>query len=180
MSNNSTVQGNMSNYSTVQDINSTAFAPFGKVIEIPNTPPPKVGDGWDCWNYIAMLDVSEPIGMGLVNTKKRELVVDSMERHVSREELLIALDKEIIQPVAICRDIEDPDEEPDVLTVQCFRIKPGQGIVINKGVWHSPAYPANEDCTYLFAIEKKADKFGDEMINPWVPFIDGKKVEMRF
>ncbi|MCT1901895.1 ureidoglycolate lyase [Oceanobacillus sojae] len=170
----------MSKYTTVKDINAAEFEKFGKVIEIPDTPPPKVGEGWDCWNYIAMLDVSEPIGMGLVNTKQRELIVDAMERHVSREELLIALDKEIIQPVALCGDIDDPDEQPDILTVQCFRIKPGQGIVINKGVWHSPAYPVNEDSTYLFAIEKKPDKFGDEMVNPWVPFINGGKVEMKF
>ena len=170
----------MANIVTIKDINTSDFEEYGKLIEIPNTPPPKVGEGWDCWNYIAMLDVSVPIGMGLVKTKERELLVDSMERHVSREELLIALDKEIIQPVAACRDINDPDEKPDPSTVQCFRIKPGQGIVINKGVWHSPAYPAAGDSTYLFAIEKKPDKFGDEMVNPWEPFTDGKKIEMKF
>lgn len=169
----------MSKAVEVKDLNAVDFKEFGKVIDLPNTPPPKVGQGWECWNYIAMFDVSVPIGMGLVNTKKRELSVDSMERHVSREELLIALDKEIIQPVAICKNIDDPTEKPDASTVQSFRIKPGQGIIINKGVWHSPSYPANEDTTYLFAIEKKPDKFGDEMVNPWVPFIDEEKVDMK-
>jgi ureidoglycolate lyase len=60
--------------------------------------------------------------------------------------------------------------------VKCFRIKPGQAIVIGRGVWHSPAYPASEDARYLFAIEKKKDKFGDEMINPWVDFIGGDTI----
>ncbi len=102
-----------------------------------------------------------------------------MERHVSREELLIALDKEIIQPVAICQDIEDPEERPDPKTVKAFRIKPGQGIIINKGVWHSPSYPVSGDATYLFAIEKKPDKFGDEMVNPLVQLLDNKKINMK-
>lgn len=160
----------------VKDLNENNFKEFGKVIDIPNTPAPKTGEGWDCWNYLAMMDVSVPIGMGLVNTKERDFLVETMERHVSRDELLIPLGQEIIQPVAICQDIDDPEESPDSTTVQCFRIKPGQGIIIKKGVWHSTAYPANGDTTYLFAIEKKPDKFGDEMVKPWVPFTNGKKV----
>ncbi|MEI3612777.1 ureidoglycolate lyase [Pseudogracilibacillus sp. SO30301A] len=163
----------------VQELSAKEFEPFGKIVDLPNTPAPKVGKGWECWNYIAMLDVSVPIGMGLVNTKERELVVDSMERHVSREELLLALDKEIIQPVAICQDINDPNEKPRPDTVKAFRIKPGQGIIINKGVWHSPSYPVNGDSTYLFAIEKKPDKFGDEMVNPWVPFINDRAINIK-
>ncbi|MNF04520.1 hypothetical protein D3C80_2040530 [compost metagenome] len=60
--------------------------------------------------------------------------------------------------------------------MKAFRIRPGQAIVIGRGVWHSPAYPAAEDARYLFAIEKKKDKFGDEMINPWVDFAGGDSV----
>ncbi|GGK02310.1 hypothetical protein GCM10007063_25780 [Lentibacillus kapialis] len=163
----------------VIDLNKETFNNYGEVIDYPNTPPPKKGDGWDCWNYIAMMDISEPIGMGLVNTKNREYVVDSMERHVSRDELLIPLEKEIFQPVADCIDIEDPDEKPHSDNVKCFRIKPGQGIVIKKGIWHSPAYPVDGDTTYLFAIEKKPDKFGDEMVNPWVKFNNNNKVQFK-
>ncbi|OBZ19303.1 hypothetical protein A8L34_07260 [Bacillus sp. FJAT-27264] len=160
----------------VEPLTKEAFEPFGKVIDLPSYAPPKTGDGWDCWNYIDMLDVHEPIGFGLVITKKREFLVDAMERHVSREELLLTFDKEIIQPVALCADIDDPDEHPDASTVKCFRIKPGQAIIIGRGVWHSPAYPAHDDARYMFAIEKKKDKFGDEMINPWVDFGNGDTV----
>lgn len=169
----------MSKTVVIKYLNEEDFREFGKVIDTPNTPPPKTGEGWDCWNYLAMMDVSVPIGMGLVNTKERNFSVESMERHVSRDELLIPLGEEIIQPVAICQDINDPTERPDSTTVQCFRIKPGQGIIINKGVWHSPAYPASGDTTYLFAIEKKPDKFGDEMVNPWVQFQQDEKVEFK-
>ncbi|WP_342565646.1 ureidoglycolate lyase [Paenibacillus sp. FSL R7-0345] len=154
----------------IEELTAESFAPYGKVVDIPAAESSKSGDGWDCWSYIQMLDVSEPIGFGLVVTKQRGFTVTAMERHVSREELLLTFDKEIIQPVAHCLDIDDPEEQPDPSTVKAFRIKPGQAIVIGRGVWHSPAYPAAEDARYLFAIEKKKDTFGDEMINPWVDF----------
>lgn len=153
-----------------EELTQEAFAPYGKVIDLPDAAPSKNGEGWDCWSYVQMLDASVPIGFGLVVTRQREAVVTSMERHVSREELLLTFDREIIQPVAQCANLDDPDEQPDPLSVKCFRIKPGQAIVIAKGVWHSPAYPAGADARYMFGIEKKPDKFGDEMINPWVNF----------
>jgi ureidoglycolate lyase len=164
---------------TIEELTPESFAEYGKVIDIPNIPPPKVGNGWDCWNYIAMMDVNVPIGMGLVTTKERDLTVDSMERHVSREELLLPMGHDIIQPVAKCMDLNNPNEQPDSTTVKCFRIRPGQAIVIGKGVWHSPAYPYQQETTYMFAIEKKPDKFGDEMVNPWVKFKDDVTVLMK-
>jgi ureidoglycolate lyase len=163
----------------IEDLTAEGFSRYGKVVEIPNYGPPKTGEGWDCWNYIAMMDVTVPIGFGLVTTRVRDPIVDSMERHVSREELLLPLGVDIIQPVAMCQDIHDPDERPDPDTVRCFRIRPGQGIIIGKGVWHSPAYPYQTDTTYLFAIEKKPDLFGDEMVNPWVRFTDEILIEMK-
>ncbi|RXZ78521.1 hypothetical protein EBB07_26635 [Paenibacillaceae bacterium] len=160
----------------VEELTQESFAPYGKVIDLPDAEPSKTGEGWDCWSYIQMLDVSEPIGFGLVVTNQREPVVTAMERHVSREELLLTFDQEIIQPVAQCLRIDDPDECPDPSTVKCFRIRPGQAIIISRGVWHSPAYPASGDARYMFGIEKKKDAFGDEMIHPWVDFIGGDTV----
>ncbi|ANS73495.1 hypothetical protein AWM70_01940 [Paenibacillus yonginensis] len=154
----------------LEELTPEAFAPYGKVIDLPAGAPSKSGEGWDCWSYIQMLEAEVPIGFGLVVTREREPVVAAMERHVSREELLLTFDREIIQPVACCADIDDPDESPDPLTTKCFRIKPGQAIVIGKGVWHSPAYSAEGEARYMFGIEKKQDKFGDEMIHPWVDF----------
>jgi len=164
---------------SIEDLTETAFAPYGKIIDIPAVDPSKAGDGWDCWSYIQMLDVNEPIGFGLVVTREREFVVTAMERHVSREELLLPFDCEVVQPVARCIDIDDPDERPDSATVMCFRIKPGQAIVLNRGVWHSPAYPASADARYMFGIEKKKDKFGDEMIRPWVEFAGGHTIRFE-
>jgi ureidoglycolate lyase len=164
----------------IQLLNLESFEPYGKIIDIPPSEPTKKGEGWDCWNYIEMMHVDTDIGMGLVNTKIRPYVVDSMERHDCREELLIAVREDIIQPVALSRDIDNPNEKPSAEFVKCFHLKRGQGIILNKGVWHSPAYPAGEDTLYFFAIERKPDKYGDEIKNPWVEFENGTKVTFRF
>ncbi|MEK3888378.1 ureidoglycolate lyase [Bacillus sp. FSL K6-3431] len=156
------------------------FEPFGKIVEVPASSPTKVGDGWECWNYIQMMEVDTEVGMGLVNTKRRPFIIESMERHDSREELLIALQGDIIQPLALSKDLENPDEKPDPSLVKCLHLKQGQGIIIKKGVWHSPAYPATEDTLYFFAIERKPDKFGDEIMNPWVEFENNAKVAFEF
>jgi ureidoglycolate lyase len=160
----------------IEILTKESFEPFGKIVEVPLSAPTKVGDGWECWNYIQMMDVDTEIGMGLVNTKQRPFEIESMERHDSREELLIALQGDIIQPIALSIDLDNPNEKPNPNLVRCFHLKQGQGIILKKGVWHSPAYPASKDTLYFFAIERKPDKFGDEIINPWVAFENNTKV----
>ncbi|MCM3762967.1 ureidoglycolate lyase [Alkalihalobacillus oceani] len=163
----------------VEPLTASSFEPYGRCFEIPDAPPSKEGEGWDCWSYLANMEATTRVGVGMVRTQKRELIVDSMERHVSREEILLPLYDEIIQPVGLYRDLADPDEAPEIQTVKCFLLKPGQGIIIGKGIWHSPAYPVNRDTDYLFMIENKKDAFGDEMINPWEKFIGERKFKMR-
>lgn len=161
----------------VQSLEKESFAPFGKLVSVPDSEPTKIGQGWKCWNYVEMMNVDTEIGMGLVKTERRPFTVDSMERHDSREELLIAIEKDIIQPVASFEQLFDANEVPKIENVRCFYLKKGQGIILNKGIWHSPAYAAEESTTYFFAIENKPDKHGDEIINPWVTFEEGKQVQ---
>ncbi|WP_408011237.1 ureidoglycolate lyase [Pseudalkalibacillus sp. A8] len=156
------------------------FKAFGRIVDIPESSPTKMGEGWECWNYIQMMDVDTKVGMGLVNSHERPFVIDSMERHDSREELLIAIGQDIIQPVASTENLNDPNEKPKAENVLCFHLKKGQGIILNKGVWHSPAYPADQSTSYFFAIEKKPDKYGDEIVNPWVEFHNAAKVRFYF
>ncbi|UOQ86994.1 ureidoglycolate lyase [Gracilibacillus salinarum] len=154
------------------------FEPYGRSFEIPSSPPSKRGEGWDCWSYVANMNASTNVGVGIVKTLKRPLIVDEMERHVSREEILVPLYAPIIQPVGLFKDNSDPEEKPEITSVKCFLIEPGQGIILSKGIWHSPAYALEKDTDYLFFIENKKDLFGDELVNPWVKFDQNEKLEM--
>ncbi len=160
----------------MEPLEQDRFNPYGRVIDIPNSHPTKTGVGWQCWNYIEMMQVDTEVGVGMVRTQMRPFVVEEMERHDSREEVLLAIDEDILQPVAMYHELYDPNEKPDAEKVQVFHIKKGQGIILNKGIWHSPAYPAYEETTYLFGIENKKDRYGDEILNPWVGFENDESV----
>jgi len=159
----------------IDSLSKNSFKQFGKIVEIPKSEPTKSGEGWSCWNYVETMEVDTDIYIGYVNTFKRDFIVDSMERHDSRKELLMPLDGDIIQPVATYNELYNPYERPKIENVKCFYIKQGTGIILNKGIWHSPAYPVDKSTTYIFAIENKKDRFGDEIINPFKMF-EGNKI----
>lgn len=161
----------------VQELSEKAFAPYGKVVSLPDSSPNKQGQGWKCWLPVSLVSTTTDLGLGMVVTQERPLVVTEMERHVSREEILWPTDKAVIQPMALPKDLEDPDAVPDLDTVSAFLIKPGQAIVMAKGAWHSAAYSTGGDTLYFFAIEEKDDAVGD-MHNPWVTFPDDVSIEV--
>lgn len=161
----------------VEDLTPETFAPYGSVIELPKVSPNKVGPGWDCWSPVGFVRAVTTVGVGIVHSQARPLVVTEMERHVSREEILWPTNTEIVQPMALPEKLDDPAAQPDPRTVRAFRIKPGQAIVMVRGAWHSPAYPLQGNALYFFAIENKSDDIGDNK-NPWVPFPEDGYVEM--
>lgn len=161
----------------IEDLTSEAFAPYGRVVELPKSGPNKLGPGWDCWTPVELIQATTTMGVGIVHTHERPLVITEMERHVSREELLWPTDTEVIQPMALPERLDDPTARPDPKTVRVFLIKPGQAIIMAKGAWHSPAYPLKGSAAYFFAIETKSDDIGDDK-NPWVPFPDSGYVEI--
>lgn len=152
-----------------QELSVEAFAPYGKVVSLPDSLPNKIGQGWKCWLPVSLVSTTTDLGLGMVVTQARPLIVTEMERHVSREEILWPTDKAVIQPMALPKDLEDPDAAPDPDTVRAFVIMPGQAVVMAKGAWHSAAYPIDKDTLYFFAIEEKDDAVGD-MSNPWIAF----------
>lgn len=153
----------------IEDLTPEAFARYGRVVEVPKSSPNKCGLGWDCWTPVDLIQATTPIGVGIVHTCERPLVVTEMERHVRREELLWPTDTAVIQPMALPERLDDPAAQPDPSTVRVFLIRPGQAIIMAKGAWHSAAYPAGSSAVYFFAIETMGDGIGDDR-NPWVPF----------
>lgn len=163
----------------VELLSSESFSEFGTVIAVPNSEPTKQGDGWRCWNYISMMSVDTDIGLGIVETSTRPYEIELMERHDQREEMLLAVEGDIIQPVATYETLVDGNEKPKIDRVRCFLIKKGQGIILRKGIWHSPAFPVKGDTNYLFAIEKKPDIHHDEIASPWIAFENNSKVKFK-
>ncbi|HOK32592.1 MAG TPA: ureidoglycolate lyase [Limnochordia bacterium] len=161
----------------LQVLTEEAFRPYGRVLELPEVPPSKRGDIWQCWFPVGSMQLDAPLGLGIVRTSRLPQSIADMERHVSREELLFPVDKPIVQPVGLPKDLASEKAVPQVEDVQAFIIQPGQAIIMARGTWHAPAYALeHEEALYYFGVEIKPDAVGDDA-NPWVKFYGERVVE---
>src|SRR5690554_3924023 len=101
----------------VEMLTPEAFAPYGRVIDIPKDPAPFGGEGWSCWFPLGTMENINSVGIGFTETLRREFVIEKMERHETKEEILMPLADPIIQPMALPQDLDDPDAQPDPHTV---------------------------------------------------------------
>ena len=149
----------------VEPLTPEAFAPYGRVVERPMMPYEFEGEGWGCWFPIQRMDGIKSLGVGITHSFRSgsRLLVTKMERHPDNEELLIAVQGHIIQPMGVPENLDDEDALPDPDKVRAFLISPGQAIIMKKGAWHSAALPVGSDTLYCFA----ADSSGSY---PWVDF----------
>lgn len=74
-------------------------------------------------------------------------------------------------------ELTNEKAQPNVNTAKVFLIKAGQGVILNKGTWHSPAYCFDGNGVYYFLIERRKD-FIDQDEKPWVSFKNYEKVEI--
>jgi ureidoglycolate lyase len=136
----------------LEPLSPQAFSPFGQVLmPLPGQPADTSGAGWQCWYPLARMAQGIDWQIGLVRTEPRPIVLDALERHLARPEWVLALDKPLIQTVAL----SGPQEAgaPDASTSKAFLIQPGQGVLLAAGVWHGVGLPAGKETTqYGFVL----------------------------
>lgn len=151
-----------------------SFAPFGRVLENLPHAPTKDGDGWSCHSPIDFMITDAPLGVGIVYCSAAP-AIDSLERHVSREELLWATTEDLVMLADLPVHLGDPDAKPVFETARAFHIRAGQAMIINRGTWHSPAFAVSGESKYFFLVERKADLV-DQDSAPWIPFRGGESI----
>lgn len=114
---------------------------FGFLLRLPNDA--LVGrDGLSAWADLAPFELAgEPPEIGLALVGRRGLLVHRLERHSRTSELLIPADGDIIVAVS----------PPTAQLAGCqaaIRVRLGQALMLNPGVWHSVAFPFAETATY--------------------------------
>lgn len=157
----------------VEPLTAEGFAPYGRVIDVPTEPAPFGGDGWGCWFPLGEVKDIDSIAVGYTESLKRDFIIEKMERHETKEEILMPLTDAIIQPMGLPENLDDPNAKPDPETVRAFLLKPGQAIIMNKGAWHSPAYSVEKDTIYVFFAQTSGETY------PWLTFKDDVIVEMK-
>ena len=149
---------------TVED-----FAPFGEAILRPvkDESLTKAADHWECWFGVGDLTPGTST-LGIVTTRWTDKPIDVMEAHSARE-LLMPIDKPIVQAVAPNADMDDIDTKPVLDEVRAFIIEPGQAIIMDAGSWHYAAVPFEGEAIYYFVTNRESKDPGGTP-NRWIEF----------
>lgn len=161
---------------TAQPLDAAAFQPYGEIFApLPGEPADALGDGWQCWYPLGTLDGQIAWQVGLVRSEARRRTIVEMERHLERPEWVFALDQALIQGVALSHP--STPSQPDIASFKAFILQPGQGVLIQKGVWHAVGLPAAEESLfYGFALAKETPDAQEN--SGWVAFAGDQRIRI--
>jgi ureidoglycolate hydrolase len=124
---------------TIENLVATGL---GERICRPETAPDCDNVNLNLWNQVfALPGASEAT---YIRVKKRPYVLKRMERHQKSVEVVIALNKGVIIPLAPVGELKEVEK-----AITAFFLPAGQGIKINKGVWHIAPFPLEETAEVL-------------------------------
>jgi ureidoglycolate lyase len=137
----------------VQPLTAAAFSPFGDVLEVAGAPD-KLINGGLCGRHHdrARLDFGDGrAGISLFDAEARTLpyALDLLERHPDGSQAFLPMHRD---PWLV---IVAPDEGGAPGAPLAFRVAPGQGVNVLRGMWHGVLTPLG---TGLFAV---VDRIGD-------------------
>jgi ureidoglycolate lyase len=121
----------------VLELTSAAFAPYGKVIEMPERTQDAAGTGWKWWGENVLMEGdARPYGIGYLDLQPADLRFDWAERHMRSVELLIPVSGDCLVYVGPPDHQDKPDQMPPLERFKVFRVRQGQGVLLGRGVWH--------------------------------------------
>ncbi len=135
----------------IEPIRITAgnFAAYGRYYNLRGEDGVRLADGQ---TFVSRERISgEPLKIGATAVAGGPFVSSKMERHVLSEELLICGDGEMILTVAD----SDPEEAPRSRDVRAFIMRPGDAVVLGRGIWHDANHGLHRDTTYFFLIPQR-------------------------
>lgn len=145
-----------------------------KVAYSESSSPDSCGEGWKCWFLLASLEGKKQWNIGIVEADLPEPIIKLVESHPTRKEWVFAIDAPIIQTVAL-EDQLHPGHA-DVSTARAILLLPGQGILINEGIWHAAGFPVNlRHALYGFVLAP-ADPEVKEV--GMIPFCEGNHLRI--
>jgi ureidoglycolate lyase len=145
----------------VEPLSRDAFAPFGRVVEAPAREPDSVGDPWRWWADTALLERSDGrYAIGYLEVRDGRRGFDWAERHLETEELVIPVRGELL----LYAGPPDRGERPDPERFRVFRVRPGQAVLLGKGVWHGAPLTAEGEATALVLLLERTGENDTETV----------------
>jgi ureidoglycolate lyase len=138
---------------TVQPLTPEAFAPFGRVLGEPDRSSDASGPGWRWWAETSLLaGDGRPWGVGWLLLEPSVRRFDWAERHLRTQEAIVATREDLLVYVAPADHLEEPLRLPPLERFRAFRVPAGQGVVMDRGVWHGAPLTAGGPTPALVLI----------------------------
>jgi ureidoglycolate lyase len=122
----------------VRELTAEVFAPYGRLIRLPERPQEARGPGWRWWAETVLLDGDDrPWGIGYLDLEPVPPArFDWAERHMRTLEAVVPISGDVIVYVGPAEHLEEPERAPDASRYEAFRVPSGEGVVLERGVWH--------------------------------------------
>jgi ureidoglycolate lyase len=146
----------------VEPLTADAFAPFGRVVDVPAREPDSVGDPWRWWAEAALLEpVEGRFAVGYLAVENGRRGFDWAERHLESEELVIPVRGELL----LYAGPADQGDVPARERFRVFRVRPGQAALLGRGVWHGAPLPARGvEATALVLLREGTGEADTQMV----------------
>ncbi len=136
-------------------LTADAFAPYGRVVAMPERPQDAEGPGWRWWAETAFLSGDgRPWGVGYLDLQPAPLQFDWAERHMRTQEAMLATGEDLLVYVGPADHPEQPDRLPAFDDFRVFRVQPGKGVVMDPGVWHGAPLAPDAPTRALVLIQE--------------------------
>jgi ureidoglycolate lyase len=136
-----------------QPLTPDAFAPYGRVIARPEREGDAAGPGWRWWAETVLLaGDGRPFGVGYLDLQPDDRRFDWAERHMRTQEAIIATSSELLVYVGPADHLEEPGRLPAIDRFTAFRLPPGEGIVMDRAVWHGAPLAVDQPSSAIVLI----------------------------
>ncbi len=122
---------------SVEELTEEAFARFGRVIRTPERTHDAEGPGWRWWAETVVLEGDgRNWAVGYLDLEPAAPRFDWAERHLRSPESIVPVLGSCLVYVGPAEHLDQPDRLPALADFRVFRVPPGTGVVMDRGVWH--------------------------------------------
>ncbi len=149
----------------IEDVTVESFAPFGEVITQPARECDAQGPGWTWWgeNH-TMAGGDRQYAIGYLDLQPAELTFNWAERHMHSDELLIPMGGDCLVYVGPPDHLDEPTRLPELERFRVFRLRPGQGVLLSKGVWHGAPLAVDKPLNVAVLLLKDTGKVDGHVV----------------
>lgn len=138
----------------MQEIKAVALTPenfkdYGQVLSISKGTPMADTEEFVYWGKVAELAMTGKVSTGFLVCRKREGVVNSLERHVRTPEILVALEGDSMICMARPESVSGTDQ---IERIQAFYVRQGEALVMHAGTWHWIPIPVDREESKFLVI----------------------------